>query len=302
MTDWKVNKEISSSVFVYLLYYIHLFIGRAFMLVLLKMIAVYQALTNKAAVKASRKYLSKILSTEVSRKDVINHFYNFAIVNYDRLNFVSSNFEPYTINTIIEESEGSAHLSQIKGDGGIIVTSHVGSFDFIRCLGTFHKNQLVCIVIDAKHNSNIYNFLLKQAKMKLEVIDSSCSKGIDLAFNIYDKVKMGYQVGIMADRHIQAEPIQKFLFLGEWAYFPTGIFSLAARMDIPIKACFGLCVGNAVYDFYLYNLRKEEDVKLDEKKQLSIKLQKRYIEHLEFIVKKYPYNWFNFYDFWQGEK
>src|SRR6266550_812620 len=87
-------------------------------------------------------------------------------------------------------------------------------------------------------------------------------------------------------------------FLGAPATFPAGPVLLAATMRCPVILFFGLYRGGNDYEIYfemfadeivLDRARRAEDIHL---------WMKRYTERLEHYARLAPYNWFNFYQFW----
>jgi predicted LPLAT superfamily acyltransferase len=87
-------------------------------------------------------------------------------------------------------------------------------------------------------------------------------------------------------------------FLGAPAAFPTGPLRLAAALGAPVVLCFGIRTGPRRYTVYFEHFA--DRVALDQgdrAAQTAIWLQ-RYTSRLEHYCRRYPFNWFNFYDFW----
>jgi len=98
------------------------------------------------------------------------------------------------------------------------------------------------------------------------------------------------------DRHVVRVP-----FLGREAPFPVGPFMLAAVSGAPLIATFSLQIGPATYRFFA-----EPPQQLSFRRGVSRESQLRawveqYVLQLETLARQYPYQWFNFYDFWDGE-
>ncbi|MDH6602275.1 putative LPLAT superfamily acyltransferase [Myroides gitamensis] len=80
-------------------------------------------------------------------------------------------------------------------------------------------------------------------------------------------------------------------FLGESAVFPAGPFSIASRMKVPVAYVYVMKEQNLHY--HLYTRRAEV------KHRDAQHLLQSYCSSVEQIVKKYPLQWFNYYDFWE---
>ncbi len=90
-------------------------------------------------------------------------------------------------------------------------------------------------------------------------------------------------------------------FLGRDAPFPVGPFMLAAITGAPLIATFSIQVAPAAY-----RLVAQPPVRLaftsgqDRETQLRGWVES-YVRQLESLVREYPYQWFNFYDFWDAQ-
>jgi predicted LPLAT superfamily acyltransferase len=74
---------------------------------------------------------------------------------------------------------------------------------------------------------------------------------------------------------------------------------LAALTRCPVILFFGVYRGGNRYDIYFERLA--DSIILDRarrREDLQHWLQ-RYAERLEYYVRNAPFNWFNFYDFWE---
>ena len=86
-------------------------------------------------------------------------------------------------------------------------------------------------------------------------------------------------------------------FLGEPALLPTGPLMLCAALGAPVVLFFGVRTGDGLPGSFrtvrdrivLQRSRRAEDV---------AGWVSRYAERLEAYCRIYPFNWFNFYDFW----
>ena len=293
--SWKLLPEKGNNFSIKAVIWLYQTLGRNAVLTILKIVTLYYLLTNQKAVMASKQFLSKALIRPVNIKDIFKHFYYFSVVTLDRINFITNNFTPYKINII---TKGYNYLEDQK-QGGIFLVSHLGSFEVMRASGIFKKNIPISIIIDRNHNQKILKILETYSIKDLDnIIDSSQYDGLSLVLKIAEKIKQGYWVGVMADRVVENDSIQIHTFLNQPANFPFGIFNLSARLRIPTIACFGIYKGFNEYDLYIQTIALPNDQKNLNKKQLALNIQTQYVKYLEQICIKYPYNWFNFYNFW----
>jgi predicted LPLAT superfamily acyltransferase len=85
-------------------------------------------------------------------------------------------------------------------------------------------------------------------------------------------------------------------FFGEPAPFPAGPFTLAAQRGAPVLLVFVMKEGRRRYKVLLERLPDPEGATRQERVQF---LADAYAAALEAVVRQYPEQWYNFYDFWK---
>lgn len=77
--------------------------------------------------------------------------------------------------------------------------------------------------------------------------------------------------------------------------FPLGTFTLAVLLESPIYFLFAL----KEKDFYnLYIFKSQNDFSQKRKQQIKI-IFNEYVQYLQKLCLQYPYQWYNFFDFWK---
>jgi predicted LPLAT superfamily acyltransferase len=103
------------------------------------------------------------------------------------------------------------------------------------------------------------------------------------------------------DRFRVGSPTIEKIFLGRKTKFPAGPFILAAKFGVPVLFSFCIKENNKVYKLYAKSGIHLPKSRSEEETQASVNLlSDNYIQNLEEMVKKYPLQWFNFYDFWDN--
>ncbi|NOR86254.1 MAG: lipid A biosynthesis acyltransferase, partial [Bacteroidales bacterium] len=106
-------------------------------------------------------------------------------------------------------------------------------------------------------------------------------------------------VVIHGDRFANDAPYMETNLMGHQAKFPNGPYYLAARFNKPVSFVFAFKETAKHYHFYASPPKKYPKIKsIADRKIISGNILKDYIPYLEDKIKKYPYQWFNFYDFW----
>jgi len=89
-------------------------------------------------------------------------------------------------------------------------------------------------------------------------------------------------------------------FLNKAAKFPTGPFSLAYKFKVPVTYVTAMKQTSRHYYFYASKpVISEYPNNLSKRKKIISDLVKDYVSQVEMIIKKFPEQWFNRYDFWE---
>lgn len=117
-------------------------------------------------------------------------------------------------------------------------------------------------------------------------------------FTLNQALSEGQIASMPADRAFGSPRTLSLPFLGVLANFPVGPFRLAVAQGVRVNALFVLKTSARAYrawhlplvDVRGRGLPRDEAVRA---------LMQDYVTRLEEWVRKYPHQWFNFYDFWQ---
>lgn len=110
----------------------------------------------------------------------------------------------------------------------------------------------------------------------------------------------GEVVAIMGDRAFGAKTIE-MEFLGEKAAFPMMPYYLVAATGANLVVLLTARTGPLSFIVEAKCLSGEEDWTQMPREAAVKALMARYVASLEEYVEKYPYMWFNFFDFWKTE-
>jgi len=120
--------------------------------------------------------------------------------------------------------------------------------------------------------------------------------GLKNIFQVKDILDKHEYVCFQGDRFLGNMPTVRTLFMNKQARFPIGPFLLASRLQVPIVFYFSMREKGMRYKFY-FHITSPVSKKTEIKPEIQILQQ--YIHVLENILKKYPEQWFNYYQFWE---
>jgi len=268
-------------------------IGRGAARLLLYPITLYYVITAHAARRMSREYLKRVRGGSAHWWHVFRHFYCFAATILDRVYLLHGRFERFGVTV-----HGKEILQrQIEsGNGSILLGSHLGSFEVLRALGVMQRRFPLKVLMDTVHNQNITRFFdALNPEIAGTVIGADRA---DTVIRVKESLDGGYFVGMLGDRVSGGDKTTQCQFLGTPATFPAGPVLLAAMMHCPVILFVGLYRGGNRYEIYFEHFADEIVMDRDRRAE-SIQLwTQRYARRLEHYARLAPYNWFNFYPFW----
>ena len=117
-------------------------------------------------------------------------------------------------------------------------------------------------------------------------------------FTLSQALSEGQIASMPADRAFGSPRTVSLPFLGAPAQFPVGPFRLAVAHGVQVNALFVMKTSSRTYRAYHQPLVDVRGKGLSRDAAVEA-LMKDYVARLEEMVRQYPLQWFNFYDFWQ---
>lgn len=283
-----------------LLYALHRRLGRwPFLLALYPVVSVYWLLHGQARA-ASRDYLrhahaAGLLPRAPRLRDSLRHFLAFADAVLDKLLAASGAFPTSRVRI-----DGIDYVEQLleRGRGGLFVTAHVGCLELCQATAERVPSLRLTVLVHTRHAER-FNALLAelrpQSNLRLlqvtelgpgtaQLLDACVARGEWVAI-------VGDRVSVTGTRSVPAR------FLGREAPFPAGPWVLAALLRCPVVllACVRETDG---YRVSLEPFREQVTLPRRARDAALAALAADYAAWLERLVRRAPYQWFNFFRFW----
>lgn len=297
--EWMQRKERGSLFWLRVMRVISMRVGRGPSRIVVYGIALYFLLAASAARQASRSYLERCLGRRATCLDLYRHVLTFASTVHDRFFLLNDREGDFDVRCVgaPPESLDAAH----GGQGAFLFGAHLGSFEVLRAAARWDAKDKVCVAMYPENARQINEAL---AAINPAAVSNIIALGkIDSILTIHQRLKDGAMVGILADRAVAADQYVSLPFLGAPASFPIGPFRLAAMMKQPVYFMAGLYRGGHRYEVHfelLSGSADQPDQGRKDKDALMRELMARYVSTLERHCRAAPYNWFNFYDFWEN--
>lgn len=193
------------------------------------------------------------------------------------------------------EFDGEDNLRQIAAmkKGGILLSAHIGNWDVAGHLFTRLETPINIVLYDGEHEQIKEYLEGVTGKRKINIIiiknDLSHIYAISNAFANNELVCMH------ADRFMPGNKTMTIDFLGAPAKFPLGPFLLAATFKVPVSFVFAVKESKLHYHFFSTPVK---DLSALSKDTVMQELLVDYKTAMEEKLRKYPEQWFNYYDFW----
>jgi predicted LPLAT superfamily acyltransferase len=290
---WRDRPERSNTGIIKFIVWVALRLGRPAARLLLYPICLYFLIFSPKANAASRNYLARVFERKPRLADLFCHYHCFASTLLDRVFLLNEQSDRFDIR--VHGRDVAAELLE-RGDGSFLLGAHVGSFEVLRALGRKESGLHVDMVM-YEANARKINAVLNAINPKLATDIIGLGR-CDSMLKVEESLERGDLLGMLADRSLKGEGQMRCLFFGEPAAFPLGPFRIATILRRPIVLMFGLYRGGKRYDIYFERLMDLPDVPRSQRGELAQQALNRYVERLEHYCRLAPYNWFNFYEFW----
>jgi predicted LPLAT superfamily acyltransferase len=290
---WATEPERGSRGAMQFVTWLALKLGRSATRWLLYPLSLYFLAFAPRARRASRAVHGRALGRTAGGADVLRNFHAFAATLLDRIYLLSGRLEDLDLAV-----DGAAPLEAIlaQGRGCILLGSHLGSYDALRALGryvTHHPVNFVMYEGVTRHTDAVLDSLAPELKARVIAPGRP-----ETMLRIKECLERGEMVGILGDRPFGSEKTSLCPFLGASARFPHGPFRLALTLEAPVVLFFGLYQGGNRYRICLEVLTERPSATREERADAAARWVERYVQRLEHYAREAPYNWFNFYDFW----
>ncbi len=294
--SWARTAERSNMLMLHIMSWISLYLGRRVGRVVLHLIAGYFLLFSPASRRASKAYLALVLDRPVRIRDLYQHFFTFASTIHDRIYLVNRCFDLFDV-----EVHGLDIINKLiaNGDGLFLMGAHLGSFEVIRALGR-EKTALCVAMVMHQDNAKKINAMLAAINPNA-TLDIISLGNVDSMLHVRQYLNEGGAVGMLADRTPGKDPLYPVQLLGKEAHLPIGPFRMAALLRRPIVFMTGLYLGGNRYAIHFEELADFSSIATGQRDAAVETAITRYASLIEKYCRIAPYNWFNFFDFWQSD-
>jgi predicted LPLAT superfamily acyltransferase len=267
--------------------------------------SVYFLLFAQDVRRGSRQYLEHLCASPEGRAalhrppnifSVLRHIHSFAVSVNDRMLTWGGELQGFEI-----EHDGSGEIFELVRNrrGALLLGAHLGSFELLWFLSREYDLAINVVVFyeNAERVNEFFDALDSDVHLRAIGVDPT---SVQASFQIKACIDRGEIVVILADRseigeHSRSSPVT---FLGAPAKFPLGPFLLAGALECPVFLALCVRTGESRYRTVLKHLRPAVRIPRHEREKRAQELLEQYSGILESYCHQFPFEWFNFFEFW----
>jgi len=254
----------------------------------------------------------KLLKKCRSRFSSLRHIISFALSLLDKLQSWSGKYKLKNVNFQDDDIEKLKNELE-EGKGVVLIISHLGNAETLRGLLNHGKTGVsrkipFTAIMDVKVNANFTKMLNElNPESGMDIIGAE-EIGPQSASVFEEKIASGGMILIAGDRTSRIDNGKNIVqtFLGKPAPFSSGIFYIASLMNTSVYFVFGLRRSElsikSEYDMHVHKSNIEFGASRKERKEKTVELAASFASFLEKYCKKQPFQWYNFFNFWQNEE
>ncbi len=304
---WSQTREAGTMAAMRLVFFIYRLCGRKVFSIIMYPVALYFVLCRKEQREASLQYLTahyrfkpEIWQSKPGYLHVLLHFKTFAEVILDKM---LGWLDEISEKDFVLSSPENIEALHNDDRGQLIIGSHFGNLEFCRGFLHRYRSKVINILVYDKHAGNFVKMMQdenNESRLNVFQVDEF---DVTTIMMLKEKIDAGEWVFIAGDR-VPLSGLERTVdvqFLGKHAPLPIGPYMLAKALACPVKLMFAYRC-EASDNKVLFDVAP-----LCDKLQINRKTRQQDLQHyaqqfaskLEEHCLNAPYQWFNFYDFWQ---
>lgn len=220
--------------------------------------------------------------------DVYRSFYHFGKVIIDRF----AVYGGHQFEIVVENKEryyGKMNYTK----GFVLLFSHLGNSEMAAYSMATPEKHMNILAFGGETPVVMAERAKVLAKNNIGMIVVNPGE-INHIFEIHNSLERGEVLAVAGDRRMGDKTIT-CSFMGAEAPFPAGVFQLCATLQCPIVLTFVLKEPQNRYHIYTEELKSNTSLP---RAQQAVELAQQFASRLEQMALTYPYEWFNFFDFW----
>ncbi len=303
---WASLQETSLVLGIRSLLWVYRLCGRGVFRLFLRPVVSYYFLSGRTARNASREYLRRLgqyypeLALSGGWLQSYRHFLSFGETLLDKIIVWTGSISQEQVDfpnrklllDLLEQQRGA-----------ILLSGHIGNLEICQAIADLRGHIHLNILVHTKHAEKFNRLLGGSAGSATIQLIQVTELNPAIAIDLQNKIERGEFLVMVGDRiPVNSNRTVRAEFLGKQAEFPQGPYLLASLLRCPVYTLFCCNVdGRFRIDLELFaetiRIPRNESQRLEMLKTLA----RRYAERLETHCRAAPFQWFNFYPYWDSE-
>ncbi len=193
------------------------------------------------------------------------------------------------------ELEGYDHFLRLAdGEAGFVqLSSHVGNYEIAGYSLVAEKKRFNALVFSGEKEEIMHNRERLFSSSNIHMIP--VRQDMSHLFEINSALSNGETVSIPADRIWGSNKYVTKTFLGKEAHFPVGPFRVIALLGVEALVVHVMKTSYNCYKTFVTPIPYDKEA--PRASQIA-QLSDGYVKEMERILKMYPTQWYNYFDFW----
>lgn len=298
--DWAGARERGHYGAMRLLVWVYRLTGRTLIAPVVHLTVLYFYFTRRATRRHSASYLRRALGRRPTRWEVWRHHSAFGMALVDRIGAWMGRIRVEDV--AFDGHRLVARLLRNK-QGAVLLGAHLGNLEMCRAAVENDQWMVLNVILHSRNTEN-FNRMLRGISERsdvrlIQVEDVTPATAIQLR----EKLDRGEFVVLLADRlppHPDTRSI-RYPVLGEETQLPLGPFWLALMLGAPVYFLAAFDTGRG-YRAVMEPMYPGGKVPRRERDERCRKLVSTYVHWLDYYCRRYPFQWFNFFDYWGDDE
>ncbi len=252
---------------------------------LLVFVAAYFQIFRSSACAGGRAFLSRVMERKVGvfSCELYKLLFSFGVCLLDRTSYLIG----HNKIVIFDDCEDVIKNLISNGNGIVVLSAHIGGWAIAGAQLEKYGRKIFVAGADGE-DPRLRELAQKVSKRGTLTVSSEGATGNIEAYSV---LKNGGIVALHADRYAGGR-YEQVKFLGSYVRAPVAAYALAKAARVPV-------IQTVCFREKLFTYRMKAFVPIDVSKKSPKECATEFMFNLEDAVRQYPYQWFNFYDFWK---
>lgn len=186
-------------------------------------------------------------------------------------------------------------LSRKEG-GFMILSCHVGNYEIAGYVFKANEKRYNALVFSGEADTVMENRNRLLSKNNIRMIP--VREDMSHLFVMNNALSDGEILSIPGDRIFGSPRFVRCELLGASAKFPLGPYAMAVSHDVPVLSIFVMKETTHQYRVLIRPLQASSADSHLSRQERSAALAQQFANEIDDVVRRYPTQWFNYYEFW----